>query len=294
MVKRLPILLLALTLALVALLLVPAHGKSARVFDYAGVMSAGEAAELDEYLARLRAETGYDFVFLADTELEYRDNYEAAERAAIAHADDFYDHGGFGDASNDFSGMIFYLDMVNRIPIITTTGEMIDIISDARLANLFDIVYSYLYDADYYGAAYNMFARAKEYIDAGPVRGQYRYDAGPGGVDVRIEHGLIKPAYMRDITAIDILVAAGAGFAVAVFYYVSVSSKYSLKGSTYKYDLLTNTKVEITEARDIFVRETVRRTPRDTTHHGGGGRGSGTHRSSSGRSHGGGGGGRRF
>ena len=74
-------------------------------------------------------------------ELEYRDNYEAAERAAIAHADDFYDHGGFGDASNDFSGMIFYLDMVNCILIITTTGEMIDIISDARLADLFDIVY---------------------------------------------------------------------------------------------------------------------------------------------------------
>ena len=86
MVKRLPILLLALTLALVALLLVPAHGKSARVFDYAGVMSAGEAAELDEYLARLRAETGYDFVFLADTELEYRDCLLYTSKKCIFHA----------------------------------------------------------------------------------------------------------------------------------------------------------------------------------------------------------------
>lgn len=299
MVKRSPAVLIALLLALAALFCVAAAGKDTRVFDEAGVMSAEEAVRLDEYLATLREQTGYDFVFLADTELEYNDDYDAAERAAIAHADDFYDYGGFGDEANDWSGMIFYLDMSNRIPIITTTGKLIDIITDARLAQLFDIVYNYLYDEDYYGAAYNMFAQAKRFIDAGVVPGQYRYDAGPGGVNVKIEHGLIKPAYMRELNIYDVLLAGGVGLVIALIYYASVSSKYNLKGGTYKYDLLTNTKVEITEATDIFVRETVTRTPRNPppSQSGGGGgsiRASGTHVGSSGRTHGGGGGGRRF
>jgi len=296
MVRRSPITMLVMALALALLLCVPVAAADGRVFDYAGVMSADEAAMLDGYLAELRSATGYDFVFLSDTDLAYNDNYDAAERAAIAHADDFYDYGGYGDASNNWSGMIFYLDMSNRIPVITTTGEMIDIINDSRLADLFDIVYNYLYDSDYYGAAYNMFAQAKKFIDAGVVPGQYRYDAGPGGVDVKLDRGLILPRYMREITLVDILIAAGAGFVVALIFYASVGSKYNLKGSTYSYDLLNNTKVEITESSDIFIRETVTRVPRNTDSggHGGGGRGSGTHISSSGRSHGGGGGGRRF
>ncbi len=299
MVARARAALLAAIVATAALLCVFASAKEPRVYDYADVLDSEEEEKLEEYLAKLSEETGYDFVFLADTELPYIEDYDAAERAAIAHADDFYDYGGFGDPAKDYSGMIFYLDMSNRIPVITTTGKLIDIITDARLAELFDIVYTYLHKEDFYGAAANMFAQAKKFVDAGMPRGQYRYDAGPGGVDVRIERGLILPAYMRDIKAIDVILAVGVGLAAALGYYGTVKSRYSLKGSTYRYDLLANTEVEITESQDIFLRESVTRTPRNPppSHHGGGGgsiRSSGTHIGSSGRVHGGGGGGRRF
>lgn len=300
MVKRSGAVIFAIVLVILSALSLTtiAAAKETRVFDYADLLSADEEAKLDAYIAQLRDDTGYDFVFLADTELEYVEDYDTAERAAIAHADDFYDYGGFGDESNGWSGMIFYLDMTNRIPIITTTGRMIDIINDARLASLFDTVYNYLYDGEYFGAAYNMFAQAKTYIDKGTVPGQHRYDAGPGGVDVKDYYdGIIQPSYMRALTGIDILIAGGAGLAAALIYYASVSGRYSLKGSLYRYDLFANTEVELTESSDTFLYQTVTRTPRATSHGTGGrggGRGSGTHIGSSGRSHGGGGGGRRF
>jgi uncharacterized protein len=296
MVKRPAAVIFAIVLVLIAALPVAAAADGTRVFDYAGLLSSDEVERLDAYIAELRAKTGCDFVFLTDTVLAYEEDYDRAERAAIAYADDFYDYGGFGDETNDWSGMIFFLDMTNRIPIITTTGKMIDIINDSRLADLFDTVYNHLADEDYFGAAYNMFAQAKTYIDKGVVPGQYQYDAGPNGVDVEDYYdGIIQPAYMRALTVTDILIAGGVGFVITLIFYASVVSRYSLKGSQYRYDLMTNTEVKLTKSADTFLYQTVTRTPRATSSSGGrGGSGSGTHIGSSGRSHGGGGGGRRF
>lgn len=294
MVRRAKAILLTFIAVVAALsLYAGAATEDARVYDKAGMLTSDEVSQLESYISELRSETGYDFVFLTDTDVAYNSDYNEANRADIAHADDFYDYGGFGDSSNGNSGIIFYLDMANRNPVIETTGEMIDIINDARLSDLFDTVYSYLGNEDYYGAAYSMFAQTKQYIDEGVVNGQYRYDAGSDGVDQSDNYnGIIQPTYLRELTGTDILVALGVGLAVALIYYGTVTSRYSFKGRAYHYDLGVNTECELTAASDDFIRETVTRTRRANSS--GSGSGSGTHTGSSGTSHGGGGGGHRF
>lgn len=262
-----------------------------RVFDNAGLLSSDEVTNLEEYISELRTETGYDFVFLTDTDVPYNSDYDTANAAGIAHADDFYDYGGFGSESNNKSGIIFYLDMSNRNPIIITTGKVIDIINDARLGSLFDTAYNYLGDEDWAGAATAVFAQTKQYIDAGVVNGQYEYDAGEGGVDYNNYYG---DHQKREFTLLDGVIALGGGLFMALVIYGTVKSKYELKGKTYKYDIGINTKCELAMSADDYLRETVTRTPRATANNGSGGRGSGTHTGSSGTSHGGGGGGGRF
>ena len=274
-----------------------ASASDTRVFDNAGLLTDSEVSQLEAYISELKTATGRDFVFLTDTELAYDSDYDAAEKAAVAHADDYYDYGGFGDASNNRSGIIYYLDMTNRIPVIVTTGDMIDYINDARLASLFDTAYGCLGNEDYYGSAYQVFAEVKQYIDAGIVDGQYQYDAGEDGIDLDgyyDDSGIIQPWYMRQLTLTDAAIAVGVGLLVALIFYFGVRAKYNLKGKVYRYDLGINSECELTASSDDFLRETVTRTPRATSSGSGGGRGSGTHTGSSGTSHGGGGGGHRF
>ena len=87
------------------------------------------------------------------------------------------------------------------------------------------------------------------------------------------------------------------GLAVVAGMYARVSGKYSLKGSTYRYDRSANAGVKFTENTETFIRQSVNVMSHNTSSggsggSGGSGRGSSVHRSSGGRSHGG--GGRRF
>jgi uncharacterized protein len=277
----------AIALALIiAVFTFSVSASDTRVFDNAGLLTGDEVSQLESYISELRGATGRDFVFLADTELAYDSDYDTAEATAVAHADDYYDYGGFGSDLNSRSGIIYYLDMTNRIPVIITTGDMIDIINDSRLSALFDTVYEYLGNEDYFNSAYQAFAQTKQYIDQGIVEGQYRYDSSTGE---------ITSGYYRELTLTEAAIAVGAGLLVALIFYFGVKAKYSLKGRVYRYDLGINSECELTASSDDFLRETVTRTPRATSSgSGGGGRGSGTHTGSSGTSHGGGGGGHRF
>ena len=293
MVKRVFIAVLTVILFLVTVLTIiffsfAVTAADTRVFDDAGLMNADEVGALENYILELRTKTGRDFVFLTDKSLPYNDDYDTAEKAAVAHAEDFYDYGKFGDESNNFSGIIYYLDMSNRIPVIITTGDMIDIIDDARLKSLFNVAYDKLGNEDYYGSAQKVFAQAKRYIDEGVREGQYRYDEKTGEV--------LTPT-RKILTLPEIAVSLGIGVIIALSYFMVVKSRYSLKGSTYRYNLGANAECVLTSSSDTFLREKVTRTPRANNvsgSGGGGGRGSGTHTGSSGTSHGGGGGGRRF
>lgn len=94
------------------------------------------------------------------------------------------------------------------------------------------------------------------------------------------------------LTGMEILIAAIAGLAVMGIFIASVSGKYSLKGSTYSYDLNGLASVKLSRNDSHFVREHVTRVKHPdppSSSHGGSSHGSGTHVSSSGATHGGGG-----
>jgi uncharacterized protein len=98
----------------------------------------------------------------------------------------------------------------------------------------------------------------------------------------------VKP---RAVTLGEAAIALLAGLLSGAVLFFSVRHAYAMKGSAYKYDLQTNTNVNITGATDVYLRTQVTRTLKASSSSGGTGFGGGrssTHHSSSGRVHGGG------
>ena len=209
---------------------------------------------------------------------------ESHKGSAQQVADDFYDQGGFGlDEEN--SGILYYIDMDDRYHYLSTTGAMIDYMTDARIENAIDEVTRYLSAGAYAQGASQMISIVRQYVRAGIPEGQYRYD---------VVTGQRLTARHKALTKNEIILALVIGFAVCLIYVACVRSRYSLKGSTYHYSYQDNGAMKLTDQEDTYLRTTTTRVrkpdpPENTGSHGGGG-GSGVHTSSSGTSHGGGGG----
>ncbi len=250
---------------------------SQRVFDNAKLMSQSEIARLEDLIATIQKRYNMDIVVLTSN--------DAKTGRSLEYADDFYDSNGFGKG-DDFSGLLFLIDMNNRVPTISTTGLMIRYVTDKRLSALLDTAYAYLSKAKYGDAAYMTLAQLSLYLQNGIPANQYNQDE-EGNID-----WYAKP---RDLTVGEAAIALLAGLAMGYVFFLAVRHKYGMKGSAYQYDVKKNAAVNITGATDVYLRTQVTRVPRATSTTGGGGMGgrSGTHRSSSGRTHGG-GSGRRF
>ena len=261
-----------------------------RVFDHAGLLTDAEIAMLEAEIASARTSMKMDLVVLTSEEAKYTSSDTQAEKIGMAFADDFYDQNGFG-VGEDFSGLIYFIDMSNRMPIITTCGKMINYITDTRLEKILDDTWNHLSEGDFSGSVLSVVQNTVSFVKAGIPEGQFQYDTETGQITT--------PAY-KVLTALEIVIAAGVAAVAGIILYASVHGTYQLKGSTYQYAVRQNSNVVITGSQDEFLRTTVTRmpNPRPPTTLGGGtsfggGRASGTHMSGGGRVHGG-GGGRRF
>lgn len=243
-----------------------------RVYDNAILMSDSETQELETLIADMRSRHGMDFVVLT--------SYDAQTDESLSYADDFYDYNGFGTGA-EADGFLFFIDMNNRVPTISTCGLMIRYVTDSRLDALLDTAYNYLADGLYCDAVYYTLTQLDGYIDDGIPQGQYNIDEY-GNIDYNNTE--------RRLTAIELLIAPAIGGIMALILFSFIKHRYALKGTTYKYDLAGNTVTNITNATDVYLRTNVVKTRRQSSS---GGSGSSTHHSSSGRSHGG-GSGRRF
>ena len=143
-----------------------------RVFDQMDLFTAVEIAELEEEIAQFRRETGMDFVVLASD-----DSVEDGKQQDVA--DDFYDEGGFG-MDEEHSGVLYYIDMHNRWHCLSTTGAMIDYMTDERIEAVIENGASYLKAGHYAEAVSAALGSIQRYIDAGIPEGQYRYDVLTG------------------------------------------------------------------------------------------------------------------
>ena len=247
-----------------------------RVFDRAELFTASEVQELEQEIQAFQEETGMDFVIVTSN--------ESHKGSAQQIADAFYEQGGFG-LDEEKSGILYYIDMDDRYHYLSTTGAMIDYMTDARIENAIDEVTRYLSAGAYAQGASQMISIVRQYIRDGIPEGQYRYD---------VVTGQRLTARHKALTKNEILLALVIGLAVCLLYVACVRSRYSLKGSTYHYSYQDNGSMKLTDQEDTYLRTTTTRVrkpdpPESTGSHGGGG-GSGVHTSSSGTSHGGGGG----
>lgn len=247
-----------------------------RVFDRAELFTASEVQELEQEIQAFQEETGMDFVIVTSN--------ESHKGSAQQIADAFYEQGGFG-LDEEKSGILYYIDMDDRYHYLSTTGAMIDYMTDARIENAIDEVTRYLSAGAYAQGASQMVSVVRQYVRAGIPEGQYRYD---------VVTGQRLTARHKALTKNEILLALVIGLAVCLIYVACVRSRYSLKGSTYHYSYQDNGSMKLTDQEDTYLRTTTTRVrkpdpPESTGSHGGGG-GSGVHTSSSGTSHGGGGG----
>lgn len=274
--KKLLILLLCLLLCLCG----SVQAESTRVIDDADLFTPQDEAELLEMIGDFQRETGMDFVIYTSR--------KAHSESQASIADDLYDQGGYG-LDEDFSGVLYFIDMYERIPYLSTTGAMIDYMTDERIEAAHDSSYRSLADGRYAEAAVQMIYAVYGYYEAGIPEGSYRYD---------IMTGQRLTARHKVLTGSEVLVCGLIALVVSLLFIKTVQGRYTLKGNTYQYAYRANSQVDLTAATDDYLRTTTTRTRKvqpPPAGSSGGGRsgGSGVHRSSSGRSHGG-GAGRKF
>ncbi len=242
------------------------------VYDNADLFTDTEEAELEEKAAAFRTDTGMDFVILTA---------EDAYSSAMERADDFYDQNGFAA-----DGMLYLIDMYNREAWISTSGEMVYLLTDSRIDSVFDGTNDSLSDGAYYDAAEGVLGICEDYVKSGvPSGGSYAYDSETGEI-VGTHEG---EKHFNWIFVPIALLLGGAGFAAPFFF---IRHSYELKGSTYHYDFHSSGSLDITARTDQYLTTTVVRIPhpKDNDNSGfGGGGGSAVHMSSGGASHGGGG-----
>jgi len=139
-----------------------------RVFDEADILSIEDEKHLAALITQFQMECAMDFVLLTIDE-------EHAGISQQAIADTFYDQGGFGMGVHK-SGILYMIDMYERIPYLCTSGDMIDYMTDKRIKNAHEICFSALVNGEYAEAIKNMLTVVKAYVYDGVPLGRVRYE----------------------------------------------------------------------------------------------------------------------
>ncbi|MBO0451050.1 TPM domain-containing protein [Candidatus Enterococcus murrayae] len=180
------------------------------------------------------------------------------------------------------NGALLLLDMNQRKIYLSTSGNMIDYVTDKRRDKLLDDVTAAMKDGNYYQATLNYLTNAKEFVDAGVPGGSYRKDEKTG-----------KITYYKSITPVEMAISLVAALAAAVGFFLFVRLRYQLKTGNYHYPYRQNAQLDLTERQDQLINSfvTTRRIPKPSNNNSGGGGGSTTNSSGGGTF---GGGGRSF
>ena len=257
--------------------------QDARVVDLCGLFTEDEIGWLEEKIVFIREMYGMDCAVITSRQVPDNRSYNT-EEATRAYADAWYEEHGYGEGE-DRAGLLYLIDMNNRLPYISTAGVMIDYISDKRLNQLLDTVDPYLQQGKYGSSAQALLDKLESILAKGIEEGHFRYDSATGE--------RLTGLYNK-LTTGEILVAGIAALAVMSVVGFSNWARYNLKRSTYHFNKDTQSSVNMTQDEKTFLRQHVSRTHISSGSRGGGGHGggcgSGVHFSSGGMSHGGGGG----
>ena len=126
------------------------------VIDNAGLFSKDDVAEIEQAVTNFQIKTGYDFAVLTtDDYLGYK-NMQAI-------ADSFYVAENFGRGNNE-SGMLYYIDMNQRYPYVSTFGDMIMLFDGSEVSAAHDACHPFLASGEYKEAVLKMIECAAQAV----------------------------------------------------------------------------------------------------------------------------------
>ncbi|MGP5430380.1 TPM domain-containing protein [Enterococcus malodoratus] len=162
----------------------------------------------------------------------------------------------------DNNGALLLLDMNQREIYLSTSGNMIDYVTDKRRDSLLDDVEAAMKDGNYYQASADYLSNAKDFVDDGVPSGSYRIDEKTG-----------KVTYYKSITPLEFTIGLIVAAVAAIGFFISVRLRYQLKTGTYRYPYRQNAQLDLIERQDQLVNSfvTTRRIPKPSNNGGGGG-----------------------
>lgn len=273
-------LLLLLLICMVSIISYPLQANEVKVYDYANLFTLDEVENLETTISSILANYQIDVGIVTTDDVE--------GKTTMAYADDFYDKQGYGVGSNT-DGLLFLIDMDNRVPHISTCGLAIRYFTDARIEHMLDTVYDYLADGDFYGAASAFLSQVQGYLDSGIPDNQHNISVTPPHVPFKNQYG--EPLNITSIL-LSIVSAAISAFIIALITRYIIAYRYKKPRYTTQQTRPDDMSIHYTQREDRFVTSHTSRVKIQTNNnpHGSGGSSgaSSVHHSSSGRSHGGG------
>ncbi|MCB5955309.1 TPM domain-containing protein [Enterococcus sp. CWB-B31] len=237
------------------------------VDDQAGLLTAEQIQQLNKAAEEIETKAKASVFIVTNTT-----NTDDSTRFA-----DLYMMDRIGKNEN---GITFYIDMNNRKFIISTSGNMIDYMTDSRIENTLDDIEPYMIDGNYFQAAQSFLKNVSRYVDAGVPKGHYRIDSETG-----------KITYYKTLTITEIIIAVAAALVITGIFVGIAVSRYRLKFDSYNYPYREKSALQLTSKEDRLTNSfvTQRRIPKSNGGSGGSSGGGSTTHSTGGGTFGGGG-----
>ena len=263
-----------------AALATPRVDASEKIYDFADLFSDSEELNLYDEAIDFIEDNQMDMVIVTINENN--------KTSSQAYADDFYDYNDFGVGSN-FDGLLFLIDMDERMMYISTTGKAISIYTDYRIERMLDDAYNYISNEQYYETASSFINSAYKYAKIGVGNNQLpAVDGSDYNSDVDYDYIDFIEYMEKETDSSDTWVIISSIILSTVIIVIAASRHRTVKKATHAREYLINGSFKLTNKTDRFITSNTTKVyvPPASSSSGGG---ASTHRSSSGRSHGGGG-----
>lgn len=232
---------------------VPAYAAGPSVIDDADLFTEEEIQELTSLAATLNEQIKGEVFIYTNNE-----NYSSAE----TFTDDFLRD----KIGNDNNGAVLMINMTYRDYFFSTSGNMIDYLTERRLDEIEERVVNGLSSGDYFSGARAFLTLSSEYVEEGVPSGHYRIDRDTG-----------KITYYKVLTPLEITLALIAAAIISLIVFFVIKSRYQLKSGGYRYPYTQKSALKISQKEDRLTNSfvTTRRIPRNNNSGGGGGRSGG-------------------
>lgn len=165
---------LVLPFLLAVLLMVPVWSLAEeQVIDEIGVLEAAEIDQLSRAIQRVENQYVMDVAVLITDKVPADPSDDM--HIVMNYADSYYDEHRMGMRANA-SGILYLLDMNNRVIWLTTCGDMMYYVNDRREECILDAIYECVIHEDYYGSIMQYINLLDEYLWQGIENGTYLYD----------------------------------------------------------------------------------------------------------------------